>query len=278
MPEYLDKKLDWTHPAFVAILDELPLWSAIFGHLLLEHIQIRPHLRVLDVGCGTGFPLLELAQRLGATCKVYGIDPWEAALNRVRQKTDLLDIRNVEVRQGDAAAMPFEDGTFDLIVSNLGINNFENSAAVLSECARVAKPGARIALTTNLRGHMEEFYEVFEASLKELTKTAALDRLEKHIHHRTTLKEASQLLEGAGFNVARIHRDTFSMRFVDGSTMLRHSFIRIGFLDAWREVAGAQDEREVFARLEEHLNHLAGQQGELRLTIPMAYIEGEKQA
>mgnify|MGYP000446548136 CR=1 FL=1 len=278
MPDYLDKNLDWTHPAFVAIYDELPLWSAIFGHLLLEHIQIRPHLRVLDVGCGTGFPLLELAQRLGATCQVYGIDPWEAALNRVRQKAELLDIRNVEVRQGDAAAMPFQDGTFDLIVSNLGINNFENAAAALAECSRVAKPGARIALTTNLRGHMDEFYEVFETSLQELGKTAALDRLTKHIHHRTTLEETSQLLEGAGFEVARIHRDSFSMRFVDGSTMLRHSFIRIGFLDAWREVAGASDEREVFARIEENLNRLAGQQGELRLTIPTAYIEGEKRS
>ena len=66
------------------------------------------------------------------------------------------------------------------------------------------------------------------------------------------------------------------MRFVDGSAMLRHSFIRIGFLDAWREVAGKKDEQEVFARLEGNLNRLAKAQEELRLTIPMAYIEGEK--
>ncbi len=276
MSEYLDKKLDWTHPAFVAIYDELPLWSAVFGQMLLEHVQIKPDLKVLDVGCGTGFPLLELAQRLGTTCQVYGIDPWESALNRVRQKTEILDIRNVEVRRGDAAVMPFDDGSFDLIVSNLGINNFENPEAALSECSRVAKPGARIVLTTNLRGHMKEFYEAFEQSLKELGKTAALQRLKKHINHRTTVEDTSQLLEQAGFQIGRVHQDTFSMRFLDGSAMLRHSFIRIAFLDAWREVAGAEDEREVFARLEENLNRMAGEPGELRLTIPMAYVEGEK--
>ena len=74
MPEYLEDQLDWTHPAFVAIYDELPLWSAIFGQFLFKHVQIQRNMKVLDVGCGTGFPLLELAQRLGESCEVYGID------------------------------------------------------------------------------------------------------------------------------------------------------------------------------------------------------------
>ena len=56
---------DLTDPATVALYDELPIWSAPFGLPLLDAVELRPGLTVLDVGCGTGFPLLELAERLG---------------------------------------------------------------------------------------------------------------------------------------------------------------------------------------------------------------------
>ena len=66
------------------------------------------------------------------------------------------------------------------------------------------------------------------------------------------------------------------MRFLDGSALLRHAFIKIGFLDAWRRVVDEHERRAVFAQLEENLNHLARSQNELALTVPMAYLEAEK--
>jgi ubiquinone/menaquinone biosynthesis C-methylase UbiE len=58
---------------------------------------------------------------------------------------------------GDAAKLPLRNGSVDLIVSNLGVNNLADSDAALAECARVAKPGGVLALSTNLRGHWSEF-------------------------------------------------------------------------------------------------------------------------
>jgi SAM-dependent methyltransferase len=66
MTDYLDHRFD-DSAAFAAHYDELPLWSAPFGQLLLEHVPFRRGMRVVDLACGTGFPLFELAQRLGAT-------------------------------------------------------------------------------------------------------------------------------------------------------------------------------------------------------------------
>ncbi|MCI0411343.1 methyltransferase domain-containing protein [bacterium] len=276
MTDYLNSSIDLNDPEIVSAYDELPLWSAMFGMLLLKHVPIKPGMMVLDVGCGTGFPLLELAQRLGSTCKVYGIDPWETALKRAAQKAQLLNVQNVELKLADAAALPFPDGHFDLIVSNLGVNNFDDPEAVVRECWRVTRPSAGIVLTTNLQGHMQEFYDVFESTLLELGKETAVVELKKHIEKRATIEKVVTLFRKARFRITTVHQASTVMRFADGSALLRHYFIKLGFLDAWKGVIETAEQVEVFTRMEENLNRLSEKEGELRLTIPMAYIEGER--
>jgi len=272
MTEYLDWKTDWD---VVAWYDELPLWSAPFGVMLLENVPLRRNMTVLDVGCGTGFPLVELAQRLGGTCKVCGLDPWQPALERARRRLGALGVTNVELVEGSAEAMPFEDARFDLVVSNLGINNFDNAAAALAEARRVLVPAGEIALTTNLCGHMALFYETYEETLKELGRCEWLDSLDKHVRHRTTLENLTGMLTTAGFVVRRVEQRSVTMRFVDGAALLRHAFIRLTFLDAWRQVVPPAAETSVFEALERNLNRRAARDGCLALTVPMAYVEAQ---
>lgn len=273
--DYLTFQPNFNSAETVATYDELPLWSATFGLMLLRHIELRRNLQVLDVGCGTGFPLLELAQRLGPSSMVYGIDPWEAAVEKARFKAHVWNLRNVELSVGNAAAMPFPKGQFDLIVSNLGINNFNDPAAALTECRRVSKPTARIVLTTNLKGHMKEFYDVFESTLLEFGNSKSVSLLQEHIDKRATIQGIASLFEKSGWRISTIHEALTSLRFVDGSALLRHYFMKLGFLDGWRGVISSAEEEEVFSRLEANLNCLAETNGVLELTIPMAYVEGK---
>jgi ubiquinone/menaquinone biosynthesis C-methylase UbiE len=258
-------ELDFDSPEVVDTYDEAPLWSAMFGLLMLEHVPMSGVRTALDVGCGTGFPLIEIADRLGPSAHVHGIDPWAPALQRARLKVANRKTPNVTIHEGSANAMPFPDSTFDLIVSNLGINNFDDRAGAMRECRRVAKPDAAIALTTNLRGHMREFYEVFESVLDG----EDVERLRDHIAHRATVASVRELLESSGFRVTRVVEREGVMRFASGTALLTHYFIRLGFLDAWKQVVAGR-EQEVFARLRDRLDEA----GELRLTIPMAYVEG----
>ena len=79
---------DFSSPEVMIAYDELPLWSAMFGLLLLDNVPLAGVRSALDVGCGAGFPLIELAERLGPAADVHGIDPWTAGLKRAAEKID----------------------------------------------------------------------------------------------------------------------------------------------------------------------------------------------
>jgi len=272
-PRALPAPLDLNAPEFGEFYDELPLWSAPFGQMLLERVPLAPGLTIVDVGAGTGFLSLELAQRCGPGATVYAVDPWAVAATRLRRKLEYLGIANVHVLEQDAAMLDLPPASVDLVVSNLGVNNFENASAVLAACRRVLKPSGRLLLTTNLLGHMQEFYDEYRGTLEALGLTARVLALNAHIAHRATVASTRALLETAGFTVREPVTGSFRMRFANGSALLSHRFIGFGFLPGWRAVAGSADEARVFVELEARLNAVAAAAGELALTIPMALVE-----
>ena len=89
------EKIDYSTDDFCRFYDELPLWSAPFGLLLLEHVPLQVGSRIIDVGAGTGFLSVELAQRCGASSQVIAVDPWSAALRRLQEKVTSLNLKNV---------------------------------------------------------------------------------------------------------------------------------------------------------------------------------------
>ena len=268
---FLEFSADFAAPHIVHAYDEQPLWSAMFGLLLLEHVPLRAS-RALDVGCGTGFPLIELAERLGSDSVLDGVDTWREGLDRAREKIAARSLANVRVHHGSASSMPFPDGAFDLIVSNLGLNNFDDRVGVLRECRRVARQGGALAITTNLRGHMQEFYAVFERVLQTASDVEALGRLREHIEHRATIPGVESLINASGFRVTRVIDRMAEMRFASGTALFNHHFIKLGFLDGWKQVATA-NQRATFEAMRDELDRQAQALGELRLTIPMAYVE-----
>jgi arsenite methyltransferase len=116
MQTYLDTKFDLEN--FIDCFDETPIWSALFGLKLLETVKYRKNISALDIGFGTGFPLTELAMRLGKSSKAYGIDLWKGAIVRAKRKMDFYQIENVQLIEGVAESIPLADRSIDLIVNN----------------------------------------------------------------------------------------------------------------------------------------------------------------
>lgn len=269
MNSFAHSPYDTNDPRIVSAIDDLPLWSAAFGQKILDVVRLGENLNVLDVGCGIGFPLLDLSQRLGETCRCYGIDPWAEAVARARMKIAAWGLTNVEIIEGVAEKLPFEKGYFDIIISNNGINNVDNEKQVLAEIARVAKTGAQLVVTVNLPETFLDFYRVFENVLRDNGKTAEIERLHQHIYaKRKPLDYTKNLIHNAGFEIQSIHTDQFAFRYTNGTAMLNHFFIKLAFLPSWLGII--VDEQETFAifrQIEIKLNELAEKQGGLKLWV-----------
>jgi precorrin-6B methylase 2 len=162
--------IDYQSPEFGDLYDELPLWSAPFGLLLLEQVALRPGMTILDVGAGTGFITIELAQRCGSNATV----------------------------------------------------------------------------------------------------------LDAHINRRATVESVTALLLRHGFEDITAVTRSFQERFVDGSALLRHVFMRLGFVQGWKAIAPEGAVEATFDALEHRLNTIAADHGELSLTIPVACIQARK--
>lgn len=275
MTDFLSYNFEDT-PEFIDSFDELPLWSAPFGLLLLDHIPIQPQMTVLDIGSGAGFPLLELASRLGSQATLYGIDPWVNANMRAKMKIRNYALSNVSIIENSASTLPFAANSIDLVTSNLGINNFDNPKQVFDECLRILKPGGRLALTTNLNGHWTEFYRIFEATLRQLMLEDLIPALRHHEAHRGTTETVAQLFRQSGFTVSKTVEDRFNMRFLDGSAFLNHHFVKPGWVGSWKALLPEEHQKNVLVALETNLNIYAKDRGELLLTVPMLFMEGTR--
>jgi len=97
--------------------------------------------RVLDVGCGTGVLAREALRRAGREGQVVGLDLNEGML-AVAARTE----PKIEWRQGDATSLPFEDASFDVVVSQFALMYFPDRVASLGEMWRTLAPGGRLAL------------------------------------------------------------------------------------------------------------------------------------
>lgn len=275
MSDYLSYKFE-DSPQFVDTFDELPLWSASFGLLLLKHLDYKPNLTILDIGSGAGFPLMEIAGRFGASCTCYGVDVWVNANNRAKQKIINYGLKNVTIIEGSGDAIPLQDSSVDLIVSNLGINNFDNPPAVFKECLRILKPGGKLALTTNLSGHWNEFYRIFETTLSNTGKEDVITKLKAQEEHRGSIGSIRELFTANGFTAGKHFTESFEMKFTDGTAFLNHYFVKLGWLGSLLSLPAEEDKATIFMQLEQDLNNYAQIHGALTLTVPMLYMDGVK--
>ena len=141
----------------------VPVIGAPVAADLIEVAAIRPGERVLDVACGTGVVTRLAAERAGREGEVAGLDvnPGMLAVARAETPADL----DVEWHEASAEAMPLADGSFDVVLCQMGLQFVPDRAAALGEMHRTLAPGGRLVL--NVPGPTPPFFAAMAEALAE---------------------------------------------------------------------------------------------------------------
>jgi SAM-dependent methyltransferase len=108
--------------------------------------ELRPGEHIVDCGSGAGADSLIAARLVASNGRVIGVDMTPEMLTKARANAELVDLRNVEFREGVIEALPVQDDWADVVISNGVLNLVPDKTLALAEIFRVLRPGGRIQL------------------------------------------------------------------------------------------------------------------------------------
>lgn len=158
--------------------------------------ELKPGDIVLDLGSGGGFDCFLAAQRIGSSGKVIGVDMTPEMIEKAQANAQKYGYSNVEFRHGDIEALPVEDSSVDVIISNCVINLAPDKEKVFREAFRVLKPEGIMYISDMVL--LEELPE-------ELKNDSGL--LAGCIAGAVLKEEYLRLLKKAGFSVEILNED-----------------------------------------------------------------------
>lgn len=197
MPE--QSKRERVHHVFEKISDRYDTMNSIISFQrhkswrkdVMKQMQVQPGTKALDVCCGTGDWAIALAESVGPTGEVIGLDFSKNMLAVAEKKKQERQLSNLTLVHGDAMELPFADNSFDYVTIGFGLRNVPNYMTVLQELYRVVKPhGKVVCLETSqptLKGFRELYFFYFRYIMPLFGKIFA-----KSYHEYAWLHESTQ--------------------------------------------------------------------------------------
>ncbi|QAA22617.1 demethylmenaquinone methyltransferase [Sporolactobacillus terrae] len=179
-----------------------------------ELVAARPGDRIIDVCCGTGDWTMSLAEKVGATGRVVGLDFSDNMLKIAKMKQDANQFEHVQLVNGDAMDLPYEDASFDRATIGFGLRNVPDYLTVLKEINRVLRPGGTLVCLetsqTKIPVYRQLYFIYFRFMMPMLGKLFAGSYkeyawLNESASKFPDQKTLSKLFEQAGFANISVH-------------------------------------------------------------------------
>ncbi len=232
-------------------------WSTPFAELLLEQLDLRPGLRILDIASGHGIPAFFLAEQVGPTGSVIGIDASrsQVASARAIQRGELpwLRFECVDMRALPASFPAFQRITGNLSVMFLRPNRFEAMKGLIEHL----EPGGQLVLTFPSFGTFDSIWKRIDQEMSRHGLTIERERLAAHVAERPSAAEARGWLEQLTMERIDVIERPLEVASGSGQRFLQHPLLRGGFLDdAYECFEDAGLAEEVMTRVSLDLEHM----------------------
>ena len=219
---------------FMALLWPLPqhdYWSTPFAEALLHHLNLKPGLSILDIACGDGLPAFYLAEQVGPTGRVLGIDISQHQIARARaiQGRDLPWLRFDCL---DMRALPSTLPAVDRITGNLSVmflrpNRFEAVQGLVDHL----NPGGQLVLTFPSLGTFDSLWSRIDREMATRNLTVERDRLATYVTERPSAEDSRGWLHTLELERIEVAEWALEIKTGSGEMFLHHPLLRGGFLD-----------------------------------------------
>ena len=186
----------------------VPTIGRPFAAALIDAAGLQPGGRVLDVACGTGVVTRLAAERVGPDGALGGLDINPAMLAVARSVSS--SGAPIEWHEASAESLPLADGSFDVVLSSLGLQFVSDKASALGEMRRVLAPHGRLAIATV--GPTPQPFAILEQALARYVKpeAAAFMRVVFSLHEP---QELEKLASDAGFTDVEVRSEALTLSF-----------------------------------------------------------------
>ncbi len=215
-------------------------WSTPFAESLLQHLDLRPGLRILDIASGHGIPAFYLADQVGSTGEVLATDvsAGQVACAKAIQGSQLPWLR---FECMDMRSLPLDLPTFDRVTGNLSVMFFRpNRFAAVRGLVERLNPGGQLVLTFPSYGTFDSLWHLVDQAMIGQGLTNERERFHTYLTERPSAQEGRTWLEK--LNLERVEAIEYPLEVETrpGHEFLHHPLLRGGFLDDVYECFGNQ--------------------------------------
>ncbi len=194
---------------------------AFINHRLVADARVRPGLRVLDLGSGTGYPAILAGEVVGAEGTVIGIDLAESMLAVATRKAKTLGLQQVSFRTGDVTSLPFETGSIDAVISRFCLMFLPDIPKAAGEIARVLKPGGYVAAAVWSSPDKNPFIRIPMDVIKSITPLPPPDPEAPGIFRLAKPGDLAGMLQRAGLTPLDDEEFTAEVAYESGEEFFR---------------------------------------------------------
>lgn len=206
-------------------------WSAPFAESLLQHLDLKPGLRILDVASGHGIPAFYLAEQVGPAGEVLAIDLSAGQVARARaiQGSQLPWLR---FECADMRSLPPHLPAFDRITGNLSVmflrpNRFEAVRGLVEQL----NPGGQLVLTFPSYGTFDSLWRRVDQAMIRQGLTNERERFQAYLNERPSAQEGRTWLKKLNLERVEAMEYPLEVKTGPGQEFLHHPLLRGGFLD-----------------------------------------------